>query len=683
MTLDTPVVLTDLAIAAAILPLLSFLVTGLFAKPGKGAFLAILTIAISFILSAIVFSQTWNRLDIHQQYVWFTIGNTSFYAGILLNNLGSLMLLLVSGIALLVHIYSTAYMKGDAYLHRYWAHLSLFCFSMLSMVIADNLLLIYIFWELVGFSSYLLIGFWFTRDAAVQANKKAFIVNRIGDLGILSGLMIVFTQFGTFDLQQLLGENGLIINAFVQNGEWINGVHTMPAVWLTVAGLGFVLGAIAKSAQFPLHVWLPDAMEGPTAVSSLIHAATMVAAGIFLLARLFPLFNDTVLLVIAITGTLTALMAATIALVQNDIKKVLAYSTISQLGFMMLAIGIGQYSAAIFHLTTHAFFKCLLFLSAGAVIHEMHHVKQVAPVDFDHQDIRNMGGLRKHMPVTFIAMLVASLALIGIPLTSGYLSKDAILISSFEWAALRGSWSKIIPVTALITSWLTAFYTARLFFKVFLGKNRWRILSPEGHIHEAPPAMRYPLVILALCSTFLIFSVNPLLYEDAWLLRGFPAVESLERINIIHTVIPALVNLLAILIIYFAWQQYARRDKTIFTNRGFFYDFAFNKWYIDNLYQAAIIKRVLNLAAFVRGFDRVIVDGMVHLLAKVGQALATLSAWLDTYIVDGLVNGVGILSKSIGNFARNMQTGKLQHYLLITLFIVITFFIVTYFSLAI
>ena len=320
------------------------------------------------------------------------------------------MLLLVNLIALQVHIYSTASMKSDANFKRYFTYLSFFCFSMLALVVADNLFLFYIFWELVGFSSYLLIGFWFDKEKAVQANKKAFIVNRIGDVGLLVAILIIFTQYHTADLTLLFGDNALIKSTI-----------PFPAFLQHIACAGIFLAVAAKSAQFPLHTWLPDAMEGPTSVSALIHAATMVAAGVFLLGRVYPMFNTAELNILASTGCFTAFMAATIALTQNDLKRILAYSTISQLGFMIMAMGIGAYASSLFHLVTHAFFKCLLFLVAGMVIHQMQHIKDENNLDIDPQNILHMGGLRKKMPLTFIAAVIASLALIGIPLTSGYL----------------------------------------------------------------------------------------------------------------------------------------------------------------------------------------------------------------------------------------------------------------------
>lgn len=420
------------------MPLLAFLYQALAGRKEHSGSFALLAIGLSFVFGMLTLVNVWNGPAITTHVEWFRIGRSVFSVGLLLNNLTTLMLALVPTIALPVHIYSRAYMHGDSGIHRYWMYLSLFCFAMLGLVVMDNLLLMYIFWELVGFASYLLIGFWFTRESAVQANKKAFLVNRIGDLGFLIGLAIVFTQYGTWNLIDLFGSTGLIQQSIVQNGDWIAPTGSIDDRWLTIAGIAFFLAAMAKSAQFPLQVWLPDAMEGPTSVSSLIHAATMVAAGVFLLATVFPLFNDTVLIFIAIIGTITATLAAFFALGQYDIKRILAFSTISQLGYMMVGIGIGTWDAALFHLATHAFFKCLLFLCAGAVIHEMVHLKEHSQFHFDPQDLRNMGGLRKYMPKTFILMVIASLALAGFPFTSGYLSKDSIIISAFEWAASKG-----------------------------------------------------------------------------------------------------------------------------------------------------------------------------------------------------------------------------------------------------
>lgn len=648
----------------------------------SGSF-AIFNMGISLLLSAALFIRIWNGPAVHEQFHWFTIGSWELQVGILLNNLSVLMLLLVSAIALLVNIYSTKYMQGDPYIRRYWAYLGLFCFSMLGLVIADNLLLVYMFWELVGFSSYLLIGFWFTRSTAVRANKKAFIMNRLGDLGFLMGIMILFSQFQTLDITRLFGDTGLVKEALVSGGVWTGSAGSMPAGWLSGAGMMFFLAAVAKSAQFPLHTWLPDAMEGPTAVSSLIHAATMVAAGVFLVARVYPLFDEHVLLVIASIGAFTAFMAATIALTQNDIKRILAFSTISQLGFMMLAMGVGASGSALFHLVTHAFFKCLLFLAAGAVIHEMAHLKEKSGQDFDPQDIRNMGGLRKYMPVTFITMVIGSLALVALPLSSGYLSKDAILIQSFEWAEGAGGWYRLIPISAMITSWLTAFYISRLIFKVFFGEFRLSSLTAGLHVHEAPAAMKYVLIVLSVFCLFPVFSLNPLLFEDAWILKGFPQANSMTRINAFHTVVPAAVNLISIALIFLCYRWYASVKAAPDYSRSVLFKFSQDQWHLDRLYSSVLVSGTTAFAGFLYWIDRYIVDDIVNSAGTLGRWLASGSRWIDRYVVDGLVNFSVYLAGIVGKFVRHFQTGRLQHYLVTMLLIILTLFIFKYYTAAI
>jgi len=677
--------LSLLAVVVALLPLLSFL--GILLIPGKvtrGTAVSIGTISLSFLISIFLFSKVWNQDTIHQQISWFTIGQAELRIGILLNNLSVLMMVLVSGVAVLVHVYSTRYMYGDSYLYRYWAYLSLFCFSMLGLVIVDNLFLLYMFWELVGFSSYLLIGFWFTKHSAIQANKKAFILNRLGDLGFFSGLMIVYAQFGTFDITLLFQQGGLVINSITEHGLWINGEDTMPAIWLTFAGLAFFLAATAKSAQFPLHIWLPDAMEGPTSVSSLIHAATMVAAGVFLLGRIYPIFDSTALLVIASIGAFTAFMAATIAMVQTDIKRILAFSTISQLGFMMIAMGVGAYASGIFHLSTHAFFKCLLFLAAGAVIHEMAHVKEKYGLSFDHQNIHNMGGLRKKMPVTFITMMMASLALIGFPFTSGFLSKDAILIQSFEWSDVQNIWARLIPYSALVTSWLTVFYIARLIFKVFFGKFRLeRLLNIKPEIHEAPNAMKYVLVVLALFCLFPVFSLNPFHYDAAWIIKGFPVVGSMPKVENYHTIIPLAVNVGAVALMFIAYNWFAKRQNAPDFSRKSIFTFVEKQWFFNDIYHRLIIPGTISFSTYIYGFDSIVIDGFVNLFGKITVFLSKVADWADRYIIDGLVNSLASISKTIGNFTRHFQTGRLQHYLLSMVLVVLAAFIIKLFFQAI
>lgn len=658
----------QLALAAVLLPFAAFIINFLSVKTAfnKGAgWLSVICISFSLICSALLFIKIWNHQPVHEQVLWFQIGSVKIYAGLLLNNLSVLMLPLVSGIALAVHVYSIAYMQEDAAFRRYFRYLSFFCFAMMALVIVDNLLLMYAFWELVGFASYLLIGFWFTREKAVQANKKAFIMNRIGDIGFLIGIMIVFANCHTFDLVSLFDnpKNSVIAN--------------LSGTWLTVAGLCFFLGATAKSAQFPLHTWLPDAMEGPTAVSALIHAATMVAAGVFLLARVYSVFTVDVKLVITIIGTFTAFMAATIALTQNDLKKILAYSTISQLGFMVAAMGINAYASSLFHLATHAFFKCLLFLSAGVIIHEMQHLKEKLHLDIDPQNILYMGGLRKVLPTTFIVCLIAALALIGFPLTSGYLSKDGILIQAFEWAEGRNFLFKLVPIFILISSWLTAFYISRLLFKVFWGESRLKKMMPtlELHLSKENKLFTWPMLFLSVFCLFPIFSLNPLLYEHAWIYRGFLAADYLERENIYHTVIPAAVNLITIPVVYLAYVRYVKQTVNWFPESGFLFRLSYNHWYIDRFYQNYIVKLIVWFSKKMYAFDRLVIDGIVNATAKLGLFLSAISDWLDKYIIDGAVNFIAFRIRDLGSFARSFQTGKVQQYLLTMLLFILGVYI--------
>jgi len=645
------------------MPLLAFLYQAVVGKKDQSGLVGTAAIILSFIFSLFTFLDVWNAMPLSSEIRWFTIGNTTFTVGILLNNLSSLMLLLVSTIAVPVHIYSKSYMHDDTGIHRYWMYLSLFCFAMLGLVIMNNLLLMYVFWELVGFASYLLIGFWYTKDAAVQANKKAFLVNRIGDLGFLIGIAIVYAQFGSLNLINLFGNDGLIANTSIENGLWISPHNSMDAIWLTITGLAFFLGAMAKSAQFPLHVWLPDAMEGPTSVSSLIHAATMVAAGVFLMSTLFPLFNETVLLTIAIIGTITATTAAYFALGQYDIKKILAFSTISQLGYMMVGIGIGTWDAAMFHLLTHAFFKCLLFLCAGAVIHEMAHLKAHSKHDFDPQDLRNMGGLRHYMPKTFILMTVASLALAGFPFTSGYLSKDSIIISAFEWASTKGALFQIVPVTLIIVSIMTSFYIGRLIFKAFFSELRIKnLLGSSIHLSESPKLMLWPMYFLGICCFFPLFSINPISYHDSWIMDGLLVDYPYEANHLAHLVIPVLLTVGALSMWILGWKWYAKGQYPLNEN-SLANRLSLHQGYMNSFNETIIVNSILKLSALSYWLDRNIVDGFIHSLTKLIQQLAHLSHWLDKHIVDGFVNAIGKFALLLGNFVRSPQNGRLQTYL--------------------
>ncbi|MBE8713667.1 NADH-quinone oxidoreductase subunit L [Sphingobacterium hungaricum] len=639
------------SLLVVLLPFLAFLYQAIVGRKARSGNVSLVAISLSAILSIYLF---WNQSPIESNIEWFRIGDKRFFLGILLNNTTLLMQALVSIVALPVHIYSKAYMKGDSGIHRYWMYLSLFCFAMLGLVVSSNLLQLYIFWELVGFASYLLIGFWFTKESAAQANKKAFIINRIGDLGFLIGLAIVYAQFGTFNIVELFAVNGLAEN-------WFSQVNSLSGTWLTVAGCAFFLGAMAKSAQFPLHVWLPDAMEGPTSVSSLIHAATMVAAGVFLLATVFPLLNETVLLIIAIIGTTTALLAAFFALTQNDIKKILAFSTISQLGFMVVGIGIGAWDAALFHLTTHAFFKCLLFLAAGAVIHEMAHFKHETNLDFDPQDINFMGGLKNYMPKTALLMGIASLALAGFPLTSGFLSKDALVISTFEWAVAKGGLYYAFPIILIAVSLMTSFYIGRLILKTFFGDFAFAKNLKAAKIHEASKTMIYPMAFLALFCLFIVFSWNPISYHLSWVLKEFNLTYTFEEIHSLHILIPVILTVGSLLMWWIGYQLYIQKKQQVKQNALF--RFSFNQGYLNEFYAKTIIKPTLLLANFSYWFDRTIIDGLVDLLSKITVALSNLFAWVDKYIVDGIVNAFGSIAYGTGNLLRWVQNGRLQSYL--------------------
>ena len=682
MNLSTPyqdITAIYYALAAVLLPLLAFLVN--VCLPGKqnkaSGWVSTTAILVSGVLAVTVFAKTWGQQPLHIQKLWFTIGASKMYAGVLLNNLSALLLLLVSLVALPVHIYSTAYMAHDASYKRYFTYLSLFCFSMLALVVVDSMFLFYAFWELVGFSSYLLIGFWFTRDKAVFANKKAFIMNRIGDIGLLVAIIILFTQFHTADIAQLFGNDGLVAQSTIVNGTWFSQYGQLPAIYQYIACAGIMLAVAAKSAQFPLHTWLPDAMEGPTSVSALIHAATMVAAGVFLLGRVYPIFNTVELNILAIIGCFTAFMAATIALTQNDLKRILAYSTISQLGFMIMAMGIGAYASSLFHLATHAFFKCLLFLVAGIVIHQMQHIKEENNLDIDPQNILYMGGLRKKLPLTFIAAVVASLALIGLPLTSGYLSKDGILIQAFEWSDGKAWYYKFIPIGAIISSLLTAFYIARLIVKVFFGEFRLQKINPHIKIHcnDGNWQFKLPLVFLTIFCLFPIFSLNPLVYEHAWLFNGFSQADTLERLNIYHTIIPAFALLLNVLVIYMAYSIYVKRNSFTFDQKSFLFRFSYHEWYIDRFYHIAIVKPILALSNAASWVDKNIIDGFINLLKNIVLIISKITAWTDKYIIDGFLHLLTAIVQQIGNFARNFQSGKIQYYLFSMLAVILALFI--------
>ncbi|MFN8533148.1 MAG: NADH-quinone oxidoreductase subunit L [Dehalococcoidia bacterium] len=633
----------DLAWLILFLPLLAFLLNALVLR-GRAisAWVSILAIGAAFVLSLPFFFAMFTRSEPFRATAPFIqVGQFNFPFTIQIDALTAVMLVVVTGVSLLVHIFSVGYMAGDPGYSRYFSYLSLFSMSMLGLVLAQDLVLVYAGWELVGLSSFLLVGFWYAKPSAADAAKKAFITTRIGDFGFAIALMALFVAAGTLDIPRLIAAAE---------------AHQIAAGALLVGALGLFAGAVGKSAQFPLHTWLPDAMEGPTPVSALIHAATMVAAGVYLVARTFPIFEDAVgvagfpaaLTVVAWIGAFTALFAATIALVQTDIKKVLAYSTISQLGYMMLGLGVGSLVAGIFHLFTHAFFKALLFLSSGSVIHGS-----------GTQDMREMGGLRRFMPITFAAFGIGSLALAGIVPFAGFWSKDEIIAESLTHGNV------VLFVIGELTAFLTAFYITRLMMLTFFGEHRGvghhgghdtnvqqvahaaehadhgalvpGMPAPEHHVatpHESPWTMTLPLLVLMVPATLAGF----------WALNGgFHTY--LHNVPGVHGEAPpfnlsvaAISTVVALAGLATGWLLYAvpGRAAAIARAAGPITTLLERKYYLDDLY-----------------------DGAMNLVFMQGSVAL---GWFDANVVDGVVNGIAALFGGLSDLLRRWQTGRVQYY---------------------
>ncbi|MEO1053803.1 MAG: NADH-quinone oxidoreductase subunit L [Bacteroidota bacterium] len=682
-----------LALLVLMLPLISFLTCSIIHKKyaNQAARLSTLILASAFIISAYTFSQVWGANAHHFKVEWFSIfgeqANRSFSFGLLIDNVTALMLLIVTFIATLVHLYSIEYMKGDDGFKRYFSFLGLFTFSMLGIVLVDNLLLIFVFWELVGLSSYLLIGFWYQKDSAVAASKKAFLVNRVGDLGFLVGLMILWWQFGTFDLIEIvsnLNDPEYLNSKFGALGVEGSGIDKM--TWLTLAGLGLFCGVIGKSAQFPLQIWLPDAMEGPTPVSALIHAATMVAAGVFLLARVFVILSPGAMTVIALVGSITAFMGAIAALTQHDIKKVLAYSTISQLGYMVMGMGVGAYDAALFHLLTHAAFKACLFLGAGAIIHALHRAEHAQNIHFDAQDMRNMGGLLKKLPLTSITYFIATASLIGLPFFSGFLSKDAILTSAYANANSLGGVSVIIPILGLITVFLTALYMGRQIFLVFFGEFRLERHKEETsgigkHIKENSWQVQLPLIILAMLSISFVYAWSPLDGAEGWAMStlknperatfwaGFvsPVLtkEILHEYHFLISGVSVALGLIGLIAAYTVYKPGKTFEQTYFQAQDYrkgLLSISFNNWFLDGIYHFAFVTPILKISAILNFVERKVIDKAIDLFAVGNVVLANITGWIDRAIVDGLVNFAAYSAGMVGRFTKSIQGGKIQTY---------------------
>ena len=612
-----------------LLPLAVFLVLGLFGRKKMDAAAGIigsvvlLTAAILAIITAYNYFNTAKVNQVYQEiiackYTWLQFSpHVSIDMGILLDPISVLMLVVVTFISLMVHVFSLGYMKGEGRLAAYYAFLSLFTFSMLGLVLSSNIFQLYIFWELVGLSSYLLIGFYFDKPSAVAASKKAFIVTRFADLGFLIGILILALNAETLDFRILIER---LTNAQSSWALAITGASFMGFSALTWGLVLVFAGGAGKSAMFPLHIWLPDAMEGPTPVSALIHAATMVVAGVYLVARLFPVFvmDGMALNIVAYTGAFSALFAAVIACTQTDIKRVLAYSTMSQIGYMMFALGVSKYGgeaglgymASMFHLFTHAFFKSLLFLGAGAVIHMVHS-----------NEIKGMGGLRKLMPVTHISFLVACLAIAGIPPFAGFFSKEEILTAAFRA-------NKFIYSIGLLVSGLTAFYMFRLYFSIFWGKEA----AVHGSHGEGTATMRLPLVILTagtLLAGFVPFSN----YVSS---DSIPFATSVDWI---FSIAPVALAALAILLAANLYKKENDKPQKIAALLGGLYQSAYRKFYIDEIYVFITKKIIFN---------------------GIGRP----AAWIDKNIVDGLMNGMASATAKAAAFIKGMQSGKIQSYTL-------------------
>lgn len=660
-------------LAIPLLPLLAAIIVGLFGKLLPRATSHVLTIfgvAASFALSAFVLNDAMSSAPYNETvYSWMKSGNFSFEIGFLIDRLSAMMMVVVTFVSLMVHIYTIGYMEEDEGYTRFFSYISLFTFAMLMLVMSNNFMQLFFGWEAVGLVSYLLIGFWYTRPTAIYANLKAFLVNRVGDFGFLLGIGLVLFHFGSLDYASVFSVAPQMADvqiSLVGNAQWS---------LMTVICILLFIGAMGKSAQVPLHVWLPDSMEGPTPISALIHAATMVTAGIFMVARMSPLFelSSTALSVVLIIGSITALFMGFLGVIQNDIKRVVAYSTLSQLGYMTVALGASAYSVAIFHLMTHAFFKALLFLGAGSVIMGMHH----------DQDIRNMGNLKKYMPVTWITSLIGSLALIGTPFLSGFYSKDSI-IEAAQASTIAGSGFAYFAV--LVGVFVTAFYSFRMYFLVFHGAEKWRAVKHDSHHddhhhhglmptdepHEPGWVIKLPLILLAIPSVFIGYiAIEPMLYGDffkdvIWVdSAAHPAMHELTHHwhSVFHTSagmalhgLMSLPFMLAASGVALAWFFYMKRPDIPAKIQT---KFSTINHILENKY----------------GFDtfneRVFAAGSRFIGNKLWQIG-------DVSIIDGaMVNGTANFIGKLSVVVRKLQTGLIYHYafaMIIGVFLMLTFF---------
>jgi NADH-quinone oxidoreductase subunit L len=601
--------MTQLVYLIPLFPLISWAIIGLLNRNLSKSVTGILasgSVLASFVVAALIFMEKLHNpvAETVTLFDWISVGNFSAKMSFLVDGLSAIFLMVITGVGFLIHLYSTGYMHEDEGFRRFFAYLNLFVFFMLLLVLGDNFLVMFIGWEGVGLCSYLLIGFWFKNIDYSSAAKKAFIMNRIGDLGLLLGIFLIYQTTQSIGFQQVMSAESM--------------AKFTPAV-LTTATLFLFIGAMGKSAQIPLYTWLPDAMAGPTPVSALIHAATMVTAGIYMVARCSTMYAAAPISmdVIAWTGTITALFAATIGFMQTDIKKVLAYSTVSQLGFMFAALGVGAFSAGVFHVVTHAFFKALLFLGAGSVIHAMHH----------EQDIRNMGGLRKYLPITHITFLIGYLAIIGFPFLAGWFSKDLIIVKALEN-------KPIIGYLLILAALMTAFYMTRLYVLTFWGKFRGTH-EQEHHLHESPFSMTIPLMVLAGLSLVGGYLLDGYIEHNLHsVLMDMKHEGEYHGLHNMMWGVTSLVLVVAGIGFYLFSKDKKLQSDSEITGLG---KIVYDKYYIDEIYNTLITKPLDAISQF-------------------------FSSIFDKKIVDGLVNSLGIGTRGLSQVLRHTQTGKVDTY---------------------
>ncbi len=716
--------LTTLLWLAPLPPILAFAVIALFTNRYRqtSSTIAVLAMIASLVMSFIVFFSVWQMKDLGKKPIggqigWLPTGETVLNIGVAVDPLGATFLFMVPLACTLIFIYSVGYMSADPRYTRFFAYLSLFAGSMMGLVVSDNLLTLFIFWELMGFCSYSLIGFFYQKPSAYKAAVKAFMTTRVGDMLLLLGMVYLYAQTGTLNF-----------HAILRSEEVLKELAATPAVLglgISAAGLIAILifgGTVGKSAQWPLHVWLPDAMEGPTPVSAMIHAATMVSAGIFMLLRFFPLLlaageHSAAFTIVGLIGAFTAFLGATIAVAQYDIKRVLAFSTISQLGFMVAAVGIGAYVAAAFHLLTHAFFKALLFLASGSVIHGVehghHHVSHAhhsghashsghgddahnghdahgehAGDDahaFDPQDMRNMGGLRARMPITFVTFLIGGLALAGFPfITAGFWSKDEIFADAYYHGLVKGNGlAALVFVVLVVSALLTAFYTMRQIAMTFLGQPR---TEAAAHATESAPTMTFPLIVLAVFALFIGFINIPkdfpifgaLMGDGAFWLKNFIASMLLEKPEpLAFNVVPVLFSIgVALGGLALGWLVYARNPlqagQTDPVEKLPMFNFLYHRWYWDELYRKIFINP---LQAIADNYSRMVDKGVIDRILEGGYALGARVtqgfAEFDRVVITGFSDAVGRFFRNLGDWGRELQTGQVQNYLLSGLIMVI------------